>query len=126
MSTAHKDPYENMYCVVRGEKTFMLVPPTAAPFVEERPFAQATHRYDTGSGEWVVDLDLEPDAGPVNWVDAPALRPPSDGKPLGEWTSRWRSNHKGGQPILHCSVKQGQILFIPSGWYHQVGLTNYY
>ena len=56
--------------MVRGEKTFMLVPPTAAPFVEERPFAQASHRYDAQSGEsgeWVVDL--EPEAGPVNWVD---------------------------------------------------------
>ena len=112
MSTAHKDPYENMYCVVRGEKVFMLVPPTGAPFVDERPFAQAIHRYDAARGSW--EVDLEPHEGPVNWVDAPALRPPEDGTTLGAWTASWVSGHLGkeklgegednsaGMPMLQC------------------------
>lgn len=33
----HKDPYENLYCVVRGSKTFLLIPPTDAAFV---PYGQ--------------------------------------------------------------------------------------
>ena len=28
---AHKDPYENIYCVIKGEKTFVLSPPTDLP-----------------------------------------------------------------------------------------------
>lgn len=38
----HKDPYENLYCVVRGSKTFMLIPPTDAAFV---PYGQQRHHY---------------------------------------------------------------------------------
>jgi len=29
----HKDHYENIYCVVSGQKTFLLIPPTDQPFV---------------------------------------------------------------------------------------------
>ena len=29
----HKDNYENIYCVVSGQKTFLLIPPTDQPFV---------------------------------------------------------------------------------------------
>lgn len=28
VTSLHKDPYENCYAVVRGEKTFVLLPPT--------------------------------------------------------------------------------------------------
>ena len=28
VTSMHKDHYENIYCVVRGEKTFTLIPPT--------------------------------------------------------------------------------------------------
>ena len=31
--TVHKDHYENIYCVVSGQKTFILIPPTDQPFV---------------------------------------------------------------------------------------------
>lgn len=29
----HKDHYENLYCVVSGEKHFILLPPTDRPFI---------------------------------------------------------------------------------------------
>jgi len=29
----HKDHYENLYCVVSGEKHFTLLPPTDQPFI---------------------------------------------------------------------------------------------
>ncbi|BGP15044.1 hypothetical protein JCM10213v2_002999 [Rhodosporidiobolus nylandii] len=34
-TSMHKDPYENIYCVVRGTKTFTLLPPTEAYCVHE-------------------------------------------------------------------------------------------
>lgn len=29
----HKDHYENLYCVISGEKKFILIPPTDRPFI---------------------------------------------------------------------------------------------
>jgi len=31
--SVHRDHYENLYCVVRGRKTFILLPPTDLPHV---------------------------------------------------------------------------------------------
>lgn len=33
MLAVHKDPYENLYCVVSGEKHFLLHPPSDRPFI---------------------------------------------------------------------------------------------
>lgn len=34
----HKDHYENLYCVISGEKKFILLPPTDRPFI---PYGKA-------------------------------------------------------------------------------------
>uniref|UniRef100_A0A1A8JI81 Jumonji domain containing 7 n=2 Tax=Nothobranchius TaxID=28779 RepID=A0A1A8JI81_NOTKU len=33
ITSMHKDPYENLYCVISGEKHFILLPPTDRPFI---------------------------------------------------------------------------------------------
>ena len=33
VSAMHKDPYENLYCVVKGTKIFTLLPQSALPFL---------------------------------------------------------------------------------------------
>lgn len=35
---AHKDPYENIYCVVRGHKDFLLFPPCDLPWMDYREY----------------------------------------------------------------------------------------
>lgn len=35
VTSLHKDHYENIYSVVRGTKTFTLLPPSDAPFLQE-------------------------------------------------------------------------------------------
>lgn len=37
----HKDHYENLYCVVSGEKHFILLPPTDRPFI---PYGNHSNR----------------------------------------------------------------------------------
>jgi len=44
VTSTHQDPYENLYCVLRGTKRFTLLPPCDAPFVNEQPFRQGQHR----------------------------------------------------------------------------------
>ena len=43
VSRVHKDPYENLYLVVRGEKHFTLLPPTDIAFLYEDEFSAATY-----------------------------------------------------------------------------------
>ena len=37
--SVHKDHYENLYCVVKGWKRFILIPPSDLPFV---PYGEFT------------------------------------------------------------------------------------
>lgn len=34
----HKDPYENIYCVIDGKKDFLIIPPTDLPFVPYKKY----------------------------------------------------------------------------------------
>lgn len=38
--TVHKDHYENLYCVIKGSKTFTMHPPTDQPFI---PYGRLSH-----------------------------------------------------------------------------------
>lgn len=40
---AHKDPYENLYCVIYGEKTFTLNPPSDLPGMPYRTLPMARY-----------------------------------------------------------------------------------
>jgi peptidyl-lysine (3S)-dioxygenase / protease len=47
----HKDPYENIYCVIDGYKEFILIPPTDLPYVPYQRYPQASfvltdHKWD--------------------------------------------------------------------------------
>lgn len=54
VTSLHKDPYENMYCVISGYKDFILIPPTDYAYV-------ARSKYPTGAyktpenGEMFID-----------------------------------------------------------------------
>lgn len=37
----HKDPYENIYCVIDGYKDFILIPPTDLPHVPYKKYPKA-------------------------------------------------------------------------------------
>lgn len=42
----HKDPYENIYCVIDGYKDFILIPPTDLPYVPYKRYPQAEYMYE--------------------------------------------------------------------------------
>lgn len=43
VTALHKDNYENIYCQVRGEKCFVLLPPVETPCVNITYLEQATY-----------------------------------------------------------------------------------
>lgn len=52
--TVHKDPYENIYCVIAGEKEFVLHPPTDLPWIPYNNYPQATYR-EVEPDQWVIE-----------------------------------------------------------------------
>ncbi|XP_043998608.1 bifunctional peptidase and (3S)-lysyl hydroxylase JMJD7 isoform X2 [Gambusia affinis] len=59
VTSMHKDPYENLYCVISGEKHFILLPPTDRPFVPYGLYQSAVYQEQDGGS-----LDPSGPSGP--------------------------------------------------------------
>lgn len=69
VSAMHKDPYENLFYVLSGEKVFWLCPPADLPFLYEREFEQGCFcSVDSDKKEWVVIPEYH-DMSPKNTTD---------------------------------------------------------
>ncbi|XP_045439574.1 cytosolic phospholipase A2 beta isoform X2 [Pipistrellus kuhlii] len=55
VTSLHKDHYENLYCVVSGEKHFLLHPPSDRPFLPYEMYTPATYRLTEEGSFHVVD-----------------------------------------------------------------------
>lgn len=67
----HKDPYENVYCVVSGHKDFILIPPVSYHNVTRRTFPSAVFKTNDSTGE----MDIQPILnGEFNKSKAPLIR----------------------------------------------------
>ncbi|KAJ9586024.1 hypothetical protein L9F63_020321, partial [Diploptera punctata] len=49
VTSLHKDPYENIYCVVSGYKDFILFPPSDRPWIPHKRYPVGTYK-ETESG----------------------------------------------------------------------------
>ncbi|KAK4055748.1 hypothetical protein OIV83_000295 [Microbotryomycetes sp. JL201] len=103
VTTVHKDPYENVYLVVRGSKTFRLLPPTAMAVLPELSCQPATLSYD----ERTEQFERIDGQGQVRWIDL-------DLKDKEEYQ---------GVKVIKVTVEQGDLLYLPALWYHQVSQT---
>ncbi|CAM9165656.1 unnamed protein product [Ectocarpus sp. 12 AP-2014] len=114
LSAVHKDHYENMYCVVRGEKHFTLLPPSDVLFLYEQEYPQGRYRQrrsvDGGEGEGREGrFEVEMEEGKVPWIPVDPACPDLEKYPLFRFASPVR-----------CRVGPGDILYLPSLWYHRV------
>ncbi|XP_030299033.1 bifunctional peptidase and (3S)-lysyl hydroxylase JMJD7 isoform X2 [Sparus aurata] len=102
----HKDHYENLYCVISGEKNFILLPPTDRPFIPYGEYQPALyHQRDDGEFEVVDQSGSEK----VPWIPLDPLDPDLERYP----------QYRRARP-LRCSVKAGEMLYLPSLWFHHV------
>ena len=70
--SAHKDPYENIYCVVRGHKDIILYPPTDYPWLKTKMCSQAIFVKDSSQKFSVKILKDEPN---IPWIEINPLKP---------------------------------------------------
>nr|CAD7201188.1 unnamed protein product [Timema douglasi] len=136
ITSMHKDPYENIYCVVSGYKDFILLPPTDRPWIPYKSFPVASYkevapglfeivpRSGKGSAsrqtstpqhpqqlQTAADEDelLSADDSFVPWICIDPLKPDLDNYPL----------FKKAHPVT-VRVEAGDALYLPSLWYHHV------
>eukprot|EP00434_Breviolum_minutum_P012343 symbB.v1.2.010877.t1/scaffold689.1/size246588/8 len=129
VSSCHKDPYENFYVVVRGEKVFTLLPPASAPFLHETDFPAATYiRKSDGKLEAVLD-DANDPASAVPWIPFDVLA--FDEKRFPDFAEFGSSLAVQDQEMIdvqllrfpsnpQVSVRKGELLYLPAMWYHRV------
>ncbi|XP_021835271.2 lysine-specific demethylase JMJ32 [Spinacia oleracea] len=110
----HKDHYENLYAVVSGEKHFLLLPPTDVHRLYIRPYPAANYSYSQDTGEFNLELE-----DPVRHVPWCSVNPyPSEGREEKE-RSEFPLYFNGPKPF-ECTVKAGEMLYLPSMWFHYV------
>ena len=136
-TTMHQDWYENLYWVVRGTKTFTLIPPWEAPYLKKRRCRSVAYEYVK---EDEKDENSEKDAGkrkaaprytlqPTLFVDEGNVCNGDDG--LTEWIStdfiddpaptgaRDEDTRHQCHPAT-ASVHSGEVLYLPAMWFHGV------
>jgi jumonji domain-containing protein 7 len=122
---------QNFYCVVKGQKHFTLLPPSAVGCLYEKEFSSARYRHadspqPDSADHLVMDLVAtkrfhekypqhaswailsSPDKGDTPWI-------PVD--PLGIDTERYPL--AGALNPIEVVVNAGEVLFLPSLWYHR-------
>lgn len=151
LTTLHKDHYENIYCVVKGQKHFTLYPPTEEAFLHAQSCRVASYKQqEDGSFKVIGDdgnpIELgSPAAGWAGVEDPPSSSLPSlsrsssgdnDGgchaarKPGMRWIAANPANPDYNThprfkhaTAINITVHAGQALYLPSLWFHQVGQT---
>ncbi len=122
-TTLHKDHYENVYCVLAGEKQFLLFPPSDALYLKERRAPSA--RFErVAAGDAAVEsssagkLVARQDGFNVI-VDAPERLVPWIEPGYDSLDVKSHPALKLCSPI-RVSVRKGDLLYLPSLWYHAV------
>ncbi|RYH13886.1 cupin-like domain-containing protein [archaeon] len=114
VSSMHKDHFENMYAVVSGAKTFVLLPPTDVAFLPSHSYPTCKYIAECDSTTNKYDLSISFQDCPsetLEWVD---LDPDDMELAVQKWP---KAHHL--RP-LHIEVHAGDVLYIPAMWYHRV------
>ncbi|GAA6004965.1 hypothetical protein JCM10207_008465 [Rhodosporidiobolus poonsookiae] len=105
-TSMHKDPYENIYLVVRGTKTFTLLPPTEAYCVHEQLFPHATYTFTPPTSFSITRTAPET---LVPWIAVDPLAPDLERYP----------RYELARP-MKVTLEKGDMLYLPALWYHLV------
>ncbi|KAL2613668.1 hypothetical protein R1flu_025360 [Riccia fluitans] len=112
VTSFHKDHYENLYAVVAGEKHFTLLPPTDVHRMYVRNYSAAHYVRMKDSDRFAIVADSP--ANTVPWVSVDPY--PAD---IEKAKLKYPRYHGGPAPFI-CTVRAGELLFLPSMWFHHV------
>ena len=115
MTSLHKDNYENIYVQIRGQKHFTILPPVEVGCVNERLLPKGRYTRGDSKDEQSTEaliVKLDTNAEPV---------------PVATWDPDHPEEHTSpyshlAKP-LHVTLQEGDMLYLPSLWYHKVSQT---
>jgi len=139
VSTMHSDPYENIYVVIRGSKTFVIAPPGEAWFYSKSWFGTAEwvesqepgpqgFENDQSDGEPATDEHVAEEEKKIPYVTLQASEVDSKipwyaiPHPLHvseELLERYPRLRHRPRPYT-VTVHAGDMLYLPRGWLHHV------
>jgi len=108
VTSLHKDPYENLYLVVQGTKTFDLLPPTEFYCLHEQVFPSGQYEYDDEQKTW----HIRSNDSKTPWIPVDPAHADLDKYP----------RFKHARP-LSVTLQRGDILYLPALWFHKVSQT---
>lgn len=112
----HKDHYENLYTVVSGQKHFLLLPPTDVHRMYIRQYPAAHYSYYRVNDVERSTLELEE---PVRYVPWCSVNPYPSPETRESEMAKFPLYFNGPKPF-ECTVNAGEILYLPSMWFHHV------
>ncbi|KIW69990.1 hypothetical protein PV04_02302 [Phialophora macrospora] len=145
VTSTHRDPYENLYLVVKGRKQFVLYPPVEEICLHATMVRTGRWTFDEDTKKFSIAMDVDDDDVP-NWIGEEVegegdSRPsptdetststslnanpnkipwipidPSSPPPPSSLTYPY---YKHARPLT-VTVEEGQILYLPAGWFHHV------
>lgn len=120
VTSVHRDHYENLYCVLTGEKRIFLLPPTDYHRLQYCTAAAARWEMTEGgeAGGEVASAALRPaleePRREVRWAEADPTEPHL-------WPRLGMAVSDGGaHPPLEVRVRAGDALYLPAEWFHAV------
>lgn len=115
VTSIHCDPYENLYLVLKGSKTFRLWAPVDEVCMPTRMVSTGRYKCSETDGRPQFDVEIAQDSTTIPWVDFDPLVVQENGSSCSARTLL---------EMMHLvTVKEGQILYLPAGWYHHVTQT---
>ncbi|KAI9649011.1 hypothetical protein NHQ30_001577 [Ciborinia camelliae] len=109
LTSLHKDPYQNIYVQILGQKHFTLLPPLSTPCINEVPLPSASYtRSISNPSMLTIKHDIPHTELPIATWD------PDDPS-----TNPTKYSHLA-QP-MHVTLEKGDMLYLPALWYHKVG-----
>lgn len=116
VTSTHRDPYENLYLVLKGSKKFTLFPPVDEVVLPTKFVRTGKYAFDemTGVFSTILDEAGQDDEEPprIPWIAVDPLQ--ARNSIINEHPS-----YASASPRT-VTVSEGEILYLPSGWYHHV------
>jgi len=110
VTSMHKDPYENIYCVVRGHKDLILQPPTDLPWVPYRDFKPAIYKENFKTGDFDIE---EIKSSLVPWIAIDPMTPDLEKYPEYANSTQFK-----------VRLEAGDVLYLPSLWFHYLAQSH--
>ena len=121
VTSTHKDPYENMYAVLRGYKDIILYPPSDSSFMPYKQCKQSKfQRCDVSKSDSEIHIGADPattskfsivdvDEKAIPWIVIDPLKPNLSKYPRFSKSSPF-----------HLRLNAGDLLYLPSLWFHHL------